>query len=176
MTARLPEFVCVGEALTDMIRVDDDSDHWLARSGGSTWNVARAAASFGLRSAFAGAISRCCFGDALWRDSEAARLDLRFLQRVDRSPLLAMVPSARPTAHGRWQAQPPCIDVVDTVGAGDAAVAGLVASRHLHPERFAGAHLMFAVAAGSAAFTTAGASLPSQSIVSSMLKRVTLRE
>ena len=94
MSAELPRFVAAGEALTDLIRVEGDS--WISRTGGSTWNVARAVASLGVSSAFAGAISRCCFGEALWQASEEAGLDLRFLQRVERSPLLAIVAQIRP--------------------------------------------------------------------------------
>ena len=39
-----------------------------------TWVIYRAVAAQGIDSAFAGAISRCWFGDALWRASEAAAL------------------------------------------------------------------------------------------------------
>jgi fructokinase len=93
----LPEFVSVGEALTDMIR--SDADTWHARSGGSCWNVARAAASQDLRAAFAGAISRDCFGEVLARETEAAGLDMRFLQQIDAPPLLAIVPEAHPPQY-----------------------------------------------------------------------------
>ncbi len=93
----LPEFVSIGEALTDMIRAEGDT--WHARSGGSCWNVARAAASQGLRSAFAGSVSRDCFGIALARDSAAAGLDMRFLQQTDAPPLLAIVPEAHPPQY-----------------------------------------------------------------------------
>lgn len=92
--AALPQFVSAGEALTDMIRQRDGS--WLARTGGAGWNVARAMAALGIRSAFAGAISRDCFGDELLAASRAANLDLRFLQVVDKAPLLAMVPETHP--------------------------------------------------------------------------------
>ncbi|MGH8853640.1 MAG: PfkB family carbohydrate kinase, partial [Telluria sp.] len=84
-----PLMLCAGEALTDMIHQGDEQ--WVSRVGGSTWNVARALAVLGERTAFAGAISRDRFGDALWAASEAVGLDLRLLQRVTRSPLLAVV-------------------------------------------------------------------------------------
>jgi len=87
-------FVCAGEALTDMIR--HDGDVWHSRVGGSTWNVARALAALGAPTAFAGAISQDVFGDALWQASEASGLDLRYLQRYARPPLLAMVHSTTP--------------------------------------------------------------------------------
>ncbi len=84
-----PRIVCIGEALTDMHQVA--TDQWHSCVGGSTWNVARACAKLGLSSAFAGGISRDLLGQALWRASEEAQLDLRFLQTYDKSPLLAMV-------------------------------------------------------------------------------------
>lgn len=84
--------VCAGEALTDLLR--QDGDVWRSHVGGSTWNVARALAALGAASGFAGAISRCVFGDALWQASTVAGLDLRYLQRVDKSPLLAIVPAS----------------------------------------------------------------------------------
>lgn len=308
LSQALPQFVALGEALTDMIREAPHSERWLARSGGSGWNVARAAAALGLRSAFAGAISQDCFGDELWRDSEAGGLDLRFLQRVDKAPLLAMVPQAHPPdyfflgensadlyfdpdllpagwseqaswAHfggislarpplsqrlialasslaargldiaydpnhrkamgedyrasfeqmcriasiiklsdedlaalmpgmeagaalkllrswnpqawwlytegaagaslyapnGVWQAKPPIIELVDTVGAGDAAMAGLLASRmQAGTTRTEAQHLAFAVAAGSAACTLAGAQAPSLEQVMALMPQVRL--
>lgn len=283
--------VCAGEALTDMLR--QDGDLWRSHVGGSTWNVARALAALGAATGFAGAISRCVFGDALWRASEAAGLDLRYLQRVDKSPLLAIVPSSAPPQyffigddaadlyfdprklpalwphevqwmhfggislargpldltlvalaehakshgvrisydpnwrtlmgpaydatlrrmseladvikvsdedlralfrshdtlgslarlrafnpkamvlltrgaggaslyHGAqvWHARAPAVDVIDTVGAGDAGMAGLIYSLHTAPETGMEAHLAFAVAAGSAACRVAGAYAP----------------
>jgi fructokinase len=95
--ATFPEFVSVGEALTDMIRAEGDT--WHARSGGSCWNVARAAASQDLRAAFAGCVSRDCFGEALARETQAAGLDMRFLQQADAPPLLAIVPEAHPPQY-----------------------------------------------------------------------------
>jgi len=97
--ADFPLFVAAGEALTDMIVQDPAQTHWLSQVGGSTWNVARAMAKLEVPTAFAGAISRDVFGDALWQASEAARLDLRFLQRYDHSPLLAIVHRTDPPAY-----------------------------------------------------------------------------
>ena len=286
-----PQFVCPGEALTDMIRTGPDQ--WQSLVGGSTWNVARSLAKLGLRTGFAGAISQCLFGDALYHASREANLDLRLLQRYAKSPLLAIVgetsppdyffigddaadlyfspddlPSkwdselqwahfggislARPrlaeklialaqqlkaqgvkisydpnfrklmdansdhtlqtmcaladvikvsdddliglfrsadldqhfqTLRGFnpeavvlytrgaagaslhvgqqvWRAAPPQIVVVDTVGAGDASIAGLLYSLHQHPERNWQQHLYFSVASGAAACLAAGAQAP----------------
>lgn len=92
-----PLMLCAGEALTDMIQQGEEQ--WASRVGGSVWNVARALASLGERTAFAGAISRDRFGNALWAASEAVGLDLRLLQRVDRSPLLAIVEQGEPPRY-----------------------------------------------------------------------------
>jgi len=97
-TTALPAFVAAGEALTDMI-ADASQQMWASQVGGSTWNVARAMAALGVQSAFAGAISRDVFGDQLWEASEASSLDMRFVQRTDRSPLLAMVYKTDPPSY-----------------------------------------------------------------------------
>jgi len=92
-----PLMLCAGEALTDLLHQGED--RWLSREGGSVWNVARALAALGEPTAFAGAVSRDHFGDALWAASEAAGLDLRLMQRVDRSPLLAVVQRSEPPSY-----------------------------------------------------------------------------
>jgi len=92
-----PLMLCAGEALTDMIY--QGGERWVSRVGGSVWNVARALAMLGERTAFAGAISRDRFGDALWAASEAVGLDMRLLQRVERSPLLAIVEQGEPPRY-----------------------------------------------------------------------------
>lgn len=92
-----PLMLCAGEALTDMIQQGEEQ--WVSRVGGSVWNVARALASLGEHTAFAGAISRDRFGNALWAASEEVGLDLRLLQRVDRSPLLAIVEQGEPPRY-----------------------------------------------------------------------------
>lgn len=92
-----PLMLCAGEALTDLIH--RGQEHWVARVGGSVWNVARALAALGERTAFAGAISQDHFGNELWAASEAVGLDLRLLQRVPRSPLLAIVEQGEPPRY-----------------------------------------------------------------------------
>ena len=99
MTQGFPTFVAAGEALTDMIVADAAATHWHSQVGGSTWNVARAMARLGVPTGFAGAISRDVFGDQLWQASEQAGLDLRLLQRVDKSPLLAIVHRLDPPSY-----------------------------------------------------------------------------
>ncbi len=94
-----PVFIAAGEALTDLIMLDATRTQWTARTGGSTWNVARAMARLGLPAAFAGAISRDVFGDALWQASMDSHLDARFLQRLDKSPLLAIVHQLSPPSY-----------------------------------------------------------------------------
>ena len=93
----LPQFISFGEALTDLIRRGEDS--WVSVPGGAPWNVARVMACFGVSSAFGGAIGRDCFSDVLYRASEQAGLDLRFLQRPDKSPLLAIVHETHPPKY-----------------------------------------------------------------------------
>ena len=89
-----PELLCIGEALTDMLQ--QAPDQWISRVGGSTWNVARALAALGGRTAFAGAVSRDLFGDELVRASAAVGLDTGLLQQVERAPLLAIFEQGEP--------------------------------------------------------------------------------
>ncbi|CAN7306966.1 carbohydrate kinase [Pseudoduganella sp. LjRoot289] len=93
----LPRFVSAGEALTDMLRTGPNS--WSSQVGGSTWNVARVAARLGMSSAFAGAVSKDVFGQELAAANAAAGLDGRFLQQLDRAPLLAMVHELNPPQY-----------------------------------------------------------------------------
>lgn len=301
MNRPMPQILCAGEALTDMVRIGEQQ--WHSVVGGSTWNVARSLArlahsetsptSPAFHTAFAGAISQDVLGDALYHASEAAQLDLRFIQRVAKSPLLAMVTHTAPPDYffigddsadlyfdaqqlpPGWQqslawahfggislarpplsqhliamarslkqagvrisydpnfrklmdphydatlhtmsalanvikvsdedlrglyrcadadtalvqlrqanphaiilytygeggaslylgdtvchAQPPQIELIDSVGAGDASIAGLIYSLYRHPDRSAQAHLHFAVACGAAACLAAGAQAP----------------
>ena len=296
LAPNLPHFVAAGEALTDMLRGAADS--WSARVGGSTWNVARVMARLGVPSAFAGAVSRDVFGDALAAANAEAGLDARFMQRLDKSPLLAIVHQLSPPQYffvgddsadlhfdaallpdgwqrqaqwvhfggislarqplaakllalaaelkaagvkisydpnfrvlmdrrydatlrrmteladvikvsdedleglfrsadidaaftslrswnphasylytrgaqgaalyrdgAQWQAAPPKIAVVDSVGAGDASIGGLLYSLMYRPQHDGGQHLRFAVAAGAAACLAAGATPPGLELV-----------
>lgn len=95
--AAFPLFVSAGDILTDLVRAG--GPNWTAHPGGAGWNVARAVARLGVPTAFAGAIGSDCFSDELWRASESAGLDLRFLQRVERPPLLAIVHETQPPAY-----------------------------------------------------------------------------
>lgn len=298
-----PQFIAAGEALTDLLRTE--SDTWSSQVGGSTWNVARVVAKLGMRSAFAGAVSRDVFGQALVGASARAGLDLRFLQQFERAPLLAIVHELDPPqyffvgndsadlyfdasllpdgwrhcakwAHfggislarqplaerlldlaaelkqegvaisydpnfrslmdanydvtlqrmaaladvikvsdedlrglfrcentesaferlrkmnpeatylytegakgarlyegaNVWQASVPPIEVVDTVGAGDACIGALVYSLSCASSRDGGEHLRFAVAAGAAACTRAGATPPPRNEVETLMQRI----
>lgn len=89
-----PQFVSAGEALTDMIQTRPDV--WSSRIGGAGFNVARTMARLGVPSAFAGAVSIDVLGNALCEGARKAGLDLRFLQRRSKSPLLAMVHETSP--------------------------------------------------------------------------------
>jgi fructokinase len=92
--APFPQFVSAGDILTDMIHTS--GPNWLARPGGAGWNVARAVAALGVPSACAASLGTDCFSDELWRESEAVGLDMRFLQRHARPPLLAIVHQVNP--------------------------------------------------------------------------------
>ena len=93
----LPLIVSAGEALTDLVTAGDN--RWEAHPGGAGWNVARAASALGVSSAFAGAVGNDNFGDELYSASQAAGLDLRFLQRLPQPTLMAVVYSASPPAY-----------------------------------------------------------------------------
>jgi fructokinase len=93
----LPVFVSAGDILTDLVRAGDSQ--WLSHPGGAGWNVARAVARLGLPTACAGSLGTDCFSDELWNASVAAGLDMRFMQRVDRPPLLAIVHQTHPPAY-----------------------------------------------------------------------------
>ena len=97
MSIAMPQLLSFGEALTDMIIQPDG--RWLARPGGAPWNVARILSSWGLPAAFAGAVSRDCFGDDILTASREAGLDPRFLQQNAHAPLLAMVHRTRPPQY-----------------------------------------------------------------------------
>lgn len=92
-----PLFVSAGDILTDLVR--SSASQWLSHPGGAGWNVARAVARLGVPSACAGALGTDCFSDALWHASVAGGLDMRFMQRVARPPLLAIVHETHPPAY-----------------------------------------------------------------------------
>jgi len=70
---------------------------------------------------------------------------------------------------GAWRVPAPRIDVVDTVGAGDASMAALAWSMLHRPGQDGGAHLRFAVAAGAAACLAAGATPPALAVVEGLV-------
>jgi fructokinase len=93
----MPHVVVFGEALTDIVQ--GQPGHWQGHPGGAPWNVARTLSQLGVECAFAGSISSDSLGDELARQSLAAGLDMRFIQRVDADPLVAIVPSSRPPRY-----------------------------------------------------------------------------
>jgi fructokinase len=97
MNMQLPTVVVFGEALTDLVQ--HAPGQWRGYPGGAPWNVARAMSRLGVPTAFAGSISTDSLGDELYRQSNTAGLDLRFIQRVDVDPLVAIVPSSHPPRY-----------------------------------------------------------------------------
>lgn len=97
MASELPRFIALGEALTDLVRTD--RDRWHSVAGGSCWNVARVAATLGVPTGWAGAVSSDLFGREIVRLSESAALDVRFIQVVDRPPLIAVVHETNPPQY-----------------------------------------------------------------------------
>ena len=111
-TAPLPAFVAFGEALTDMLRTGPDT--WTSVPGGAPWNAARVMAHFGVASAFGGAISQDCFGDALWQASAKAGLDLHAqATRLDGRPGLRIASLAPGVIDTAMQAQVRASDPAD---------------------------------------------------------------
>ncbi|MGE1155176.1 carbohydrate kinase family protein [Pseudomonas kitaguniensis] len=94
---QFPTVVVFGEALTDVVQ--HAPGHWQGYPGGASWNVARAMSCLGVPTAFAGSVSTDSLGDELAEQSKAAGLDMRFLQRVDADPLVAIVPSSHPPRY-----------------------------------------------------------------------------
>jgi fructokinase len=92
-----PSYLVFGEALTDLVRIDGNT--WHSAPGGSCWNVARVASTLGLPTAWCGAVSKDLFGRQIVEQSEAAGLDTRFIQMVDRPPLLAVVHQTHPPQY-----------------------------------------------------------------------------
>lgn len=97
MDTPLPKLLVFGEALTDFVRSGEST--WHSTAGGSCWNVARVASTLGIATGWAGAVSNDIFGNDIIERSRAARLDMRFLQTVDASPLIAMVYQSTPPKY-----------------------------------------------------------------------------
>ncbi|WP_377152764.1 carbohydrate kinase [Roseateles sp. UC29_93] len=72
----------------------------------------------------------------------------------------------------RCDALAPRVDVVDTVGAGDASVAGLLHSLTRHADRDLLAHLHAALAAGSAACLQSGATPPGRQAIDRLFEQL----
>lgn len=83
-----------GGALMDFV---PEGERWLARAGGSAWNVARCLAALGAQASFVGTLGRDPFGEQLWAEGQAAGLDLRFAGRVDAPTALSVI---HPAPHG----------------------------------------------------------------------------
>jgi fructokinase len=73
------------------------------------------------------------------------------------------------TPTGAWTQTAPRVDVVDTVGAGDASMAALAWSMLYRPDAGGLSHLRFAVAGGAAACLAAGATPPGLDAIERLL-------
>jgi fructokinase len=71
-----------------------------------------------------------------------------------------------------WQLAAPRIEVVDTVGAGDASIACLIFSLLRDPHAASLQHLRFAVAGGAVACQGAGASPPDIASIEALLQKM----
>jgi fructokinase len=109
---------------------------------------------------------------ALWGSVEAALLALRAIARPQAWLLLTRGAGTASLWHGAqcWEQQPPSIEVVDTVGAGDASLAGLLLSLIEAPQADGLRHLQHAVAAGAAACLGGGATAPTRAQLDAQLK------
>jgi fructokinase len=74
-----------------------------------------------------------------------------------------------------WHAAPPRIDVVDTVGAGDASIGALLYSVMTRPTQGWDEHLRCAVAAGAAACLSAGAAPPPLALVETLMRQIAVQ-
>jgi len=92
-----PRVIVFGEALIDIVQ--GPPGQWRSHPGGAPWNVARGLSRLGVQTAFAGAISKDAMGDEIARQSQAAGLDMRFIQRVDEDPLVAIVACSQPPRY-----------------------------------------------------------------------------
>jgi fructokinase len=72
-------------------------------------------------------------------------------------------------AREEWYVAAPSINVVDSVGAGDASIAALAWSMLREPRGAPEQHLRFAVAAGATACLSAGAHSPSLDAIRKLL-------
>ena len=106
-------------------------------------------------------------------DETAALARLRALNPAAACFFTQGAQSAAIYADGQcWQAMPPKIEVVDTVGAGDTSLAGLLSSLMRQPQAGWGEHLRVALAAGAGACLAAGASPPSASVLQRLASEV----
>lgn len=97
MSSALPPLLVFGEALTDLVRTGTDT--WRSVAGGACWNVARVAATLGVHTGWAGAVSDDLFGREITDKSGQAGLDTRFMQVVAHPPLLAVVHQVHPPRY-----------------------------------------------------------------------------
>ena len=74
-----------------------------------------------------------------------------------------------------WSALPPAVTVVDTVGAGDCSLGGLLCSLLQAPDADWGEHLRAAMAAGAGACLASGARPPEAATLARLAGEVEVR-
>lgn len=111
---------------------------------------------------------------ALWGSEDAALQALRAMARPQAWLLLTRGAGMASLSRGaqRWDQPPPAVEVVDSVGAGDASLAGLLLSLIEAPQADGLRHLQHAVAAGAAACLGAGATAPTRAQLDAQLSRL----
>lgn len=92
LPASIPELLCAGEALIDMVPRDTpEGPAFLPLPGGSVFNTAIAAARLGAPTLFWYGLSTDLFGDQLRAALDSAGVDARLCHPVDRPSTLAFV-------------------------------------------------------------------------------------
>ena len=128
----MSKIVCFGEALIDFLAAPaapGEALPFLRNAGGAPANVAVALAALGMRSCFAGMLSKDMFGDFLHESLQAAGVDTRYVVRTGRAnTALAFVSLDQHGERSFNFYRPPAADLLFTdADFGDGCFEGLVA-------------------------------------------------
>jgi len=114
-----PRVLACGGAVMDFL--PGEGDAWLARPGGSAWNVAHALAALGSSVSFVGAISDDPFGQRLRQDARHSGIDVSFASRTSAPTALSVIHTTHPARYAFYAHE--CADAQFT-GVDDAALEG----------------------------------------------------